>query len=307
MRPTPSIKRYKDLIQRFEAFIKPHFGTRYTLVRAEPKSNPMAWASNAPSMSKGVDSDLILIFEDRTKSVGSVQVDRFTERSVYDSVAFSFNWKDEESDDLSVAFSIKQDGVITSSTPFDTEIFRELLRQINRTFANEGVPKDQQTLLWRMQAVFMENSEHHIEIFDETRAVKNLLGKDANKPEKLIKELQSARDNLSEAEAQISRIVHLVDQESKTSPEAMEIQRLEKKLKLLRSQLKRNKEKSEKEKGIDQWKIKAEQFRDLESKTSEKLRKLGNKLLSLASGHPNSRKAIKEWVQDNINRALNSR
>lgn len=304
MRLTPSIKRYKDLIHRFEVFIKPHFGHRYILVRAEPKHNPMAWAIGAESRTKGVDSDLILIFEDRTQSVGTIQVDRYTERPVYDSVAFSFNWKDEESDDLSVAFSIKQGGTVTSSTPFDTDVFRELMRQINRKFATEGVPKDRQTLLWRLQSMFMENDEHHIEVFDETQAVKALLGKDGNKPDKLKKELSQARDKIAQADQEISRIRQLVDQESKTSPEAMEIKRLEKKLTLLRSQLKRNKAKAEKEKGIEQWEAQLEDSREEESKIAGKLRKLGDKLNSLAQGHPSSRKAIKEWIQDNIHRVI---
>lgn len=296
---TPNIKRHKDSLKELEQHVSGHFGRRYSLTATESRYRPMSWQDGSASRTKGVESDLIVIFEDNSKPVGHITLSRFDEKPIYDSFAFSFNRISEDSDELLVSYSTKINDKIESGTPFSQETFRDLLRGLNRRFREEGAPKDRQTLLWRLQAVFLDNPEAGIQPHDESGALNKVLGKDKEVILGLKDRIREADAEWMEAHSQISALQSVIAQEANTSPEAMAIKRLQNEIKALKKTLARKEKESFKRRGGDKW-VEQEKRADQErAKASDKLAKTVQKITDRLPSDTASRKAVRRWLEDN--------
>lgn len=296
---TPSIKRFKHSLSELEHHVSGHFNNRYSLNRSEPKYKPYAWSDGSNSRTRGVESDVIVIFEDRRRSVGERKISDYVSQSIYDSFAFSFNRILEGSDKLTVTFSTKLNGTITSSTTFSEELFRSLIRELNRKFRNEGVPKDRQTLLWRLQAFFMNNPDKGIEPFDQDKALLQVLGKDGEEVIRLKDRVRAARTREEKVHNEISQLHQAINQEALTSEETLKIQRLEKEIKDLRKKLSAQKKDAFKSRGgaklVDEEKKAISDRAEAESK----LTKASYRIKQRMPADTASKQAVFKWLQEN--------
>lgn len=296
---TVSIKRYSDSLREFEQHVSGHFDHRLSLIGTKSKDRPLSWRDNSPSRTKGVESDLIVIFEDRSKVVKKEKLGRFKERPVYDSFAFSFNRESDDSDALIVSYSTRIDGEIASSTPFSESVFRDLIREINRNFRNDGVPKDRQTLLWRLSAVFMENPGHGIRPFDSDEALDAILGKDRDEALRLKGVIEEADKDALETKAELSRIQCQIEQEANQSAEAIEIQRLEKEIEKLKKKIGRKKSEAFKARGGKDLAQKENHDIEKGNEARRTLFKVIESIQQRAPSDPASKSSVQKWLDQN--------
>lgn len=296
---TPSIKRHKEAFKALEQRVAGHFGHRYSLTKTESKYREMSWQDGSASRTKGVESDLIVIFEDDSRVVEKIKTSRFNTKNIYDSFAFSFNRVSEDSDEMSVTYSTKINNEIRSSTPFSQDVFRDLLRAINRYFREEGVPKDRQTLLWRLNSFFMENKESGIQPYDQSDALNKVLGKDRDLIVSLNKRGREIQDHWMQTSAEISHLQSIIDQEAKTSPEALAITRLQNEIKALREKMAKKKKDEFKRRGGDKLVEQEKRYKADADAVSTKLMKTVESVNSRIPADPATKSGVRHWLEEN--------
>lgn len=246
-----SIKKFKHSLDEFHDHIRPFYRHRYVLNGHEPKYNPMAWMdSDMPTSSRGVNADLVLIFEDRGKVTGrKPSPNRPKGRPLYDSIGFSFNQDDDDPSKVEVCFSIKASGELKSGPFLSEDLFRDLLKGINRTFRNDGAPKTHRELMKALE-IFWKNPEQGIEPVKPKASVLELLGDQAEKIPALHNRINLLTVRNIEDHKKIGKLNKELKVEMQECEEAKEIARLEKQIKKLRSEMKKRKSTLKDKKGI---------------------------------------------------------
>lgn len=255
-----SIKTFRNSLDEFADHIKAFYGHRYTLNGHKPKYDPTAWLDDMPSRSKGVESDLVVIFEDR-KQVTARKPSRLNPkgRPVYNSIAFSFNQNEDDTSKMEVSFSMKFAGKIESGQFYSEDLFRKLIKEVNRIFRTEGEPKSRDELM-KVLTIFWNNPQEGIKPLKPKKDLSELLGDDADKIPAMHKRIQHLkRENTTDFLA-ANKLRKEVETEIAQCQEAKEIAELEGRIKKLRSAMKKRKARLKDESGMT----------DLERKISER-------------------------------------
>lgn len=121
------MQRYKTAINTFRENIAGHVGRELTLNKSESKSLPwMAQTRTGKSETKGVESDFIIIFRDKSN---------------YDfSFALTFTYIDKPENEQTVAGTIKygdDEKEFRNGKPLKMEEFRVALNELNKVLANQ--------------------------------------------------------------------------------------------------------------------------------------------------------------------------
>lgn len=256
-----SIQKYRNSLNEFQQHIQPHFNNRFSLNGGMSRYNPMAWVSGSNGYSRGVDAELIVIFEDKRNPVGEKRSNSKSHK-IYDSIAFSFNQSSDVNGGMDVIFSFKKKGKITSSQSFPEAVFRELIRRVNRTFRNEGVPESRKDLM-SIFNVFLNNDEFGIETFDPNKSLPEILGAEGDHIEALYSEGQKQTNRLKNDKFRLEKLDSEVRIEIGGSPEAKQIQELRDKIGYLERKMRRDREKLLAERGGDDLKASISEAKDL--------------------------------------------
>lgn len=255
-----TIQKYRNSLTEFQKHVEPHFNKRVVLHGHESRYNPMGWVNvDSPEYTRGVQSDLILIYQDHRNPVGRKPT-QLGERNIYNSIAFSFNQDDDDPTRVSVSFSFKENGEITSSEFYPESVFRDLIRQINRTFRNEGVPKSRADLM-KALGLFLDNEEAGVYPFDPEQNLNELLGAEGEHIEALSEQIHATSTFIRESCTKLEKLSSVIAMEMDASPEAEQIRELQKKIDLLRAKQKRNKKARLKEDGAEELELAIEDAR----------------------------------------------
>lgn len=235
-----SIKKFRNSLTEFRTHVSKHFGHRFVLNGHDPKCNPMSWMNGSPSRSKGIDADLVLIFEDRTKKTAS-KPGPYGDRPLYDSIGFSFNQSDDDPTKMDVSFSSKKDGEILSGEFYSEDLFRELIKDVNREFRTNGVPESRYDLMQALK-VFWDNAEKGITPLNPKKSLSEVLGDNEEKIPALFAKIQRLTKETSPKYLKLNKLKTQVNVDIDNSDEAKEIKALEKQIKKLRSDMKKKKQ-----------------------------------------------------------------
>lgn len=236
-----SIKTYRDILKEFQGHIAKLFGTRYVLNGHEPKHNPMAWRfgdGSVDSESRGVTTDLLLIFENRDKATARLNIGRWKERPLYDNIAFAFNADSNDPSGLVVSFSTRTNGVIEGGTRFSGDVFREQLKDINRRFRNDGRPKTRKHLMSILER-FVDNPELGIEPFVPDADISLVRDRYESELIAMSEEIAAESDDLKAMNYVRDDILRIVEDKINQSEEAKLIRELEQKIEALKEQVER--------------------------------------------------------------------
>lgn len=290
-----SIKKYRNSLKEFEQHIEPHFNSRYSLNGCMPSHNPMAWISGGDNYSKGVDADLIVIFADKRNPVGEKPTHRGS-RKIFDSVAFSFNSSPESNGGMDVIFSFKKNGEITSSQSYPETVFRELIRRVNRTFRNDGVPESREDLM-DVLGIFLNNEEFGIEPFDPNKTLVEILGVEGEHIEALCEESQEHLDRAKKDAVTLEKLSSEVDLEIDGSDEAKEIEDLQQKIAHLRRKMNRNRQEKLAERGANELRASISEARKIIDSSLSNFQETSKVILRRVPHDGPSRENVESWLR----------
>lgn len=289
-----SIKKFRNSLTEFQSHIAEHFGYRFSLNGHDPKYNPMAWMDRSPSQSKGVDADLVIIFEDRKKKTAS-KPGPYGDRPIYDSIGFSFNQNDSDPAKVDVAFSSKKDGEIKSGEFYSEDVFRDLIKEVNREFRNNGVPKSRFDLM-KTLTVFWDNPEKGITPLNPKKSLSEILGDNEKKIPALFEKAQKLTKKNTTTYLKLSKLKTKVNVETDNFPEWKEIKALEKQIKQLRADVKKKKKHLMDESGATALETKMESDeREIKEAKSE-IRRVSDALMRKTPKSGPVRNVLEQWL-----------
>lgn len=124
------MKRFKNHFAKLESLFSQYEYIHGPISLNKVDSKYQRYSFYDSSKSRGVESDHIRIYEDRTQIVDTKSVDYYRTRNVYRSIAFVFNYIDVEIP--TVQFTKKTvDGIVSSNTMFMEE-FRSYFNKLNK-------------------------------------------------------------------------------------------------------------------------------------------------------------------------------
>lgn len=233
-----SIKQYRDILREFQDHIKGQFDVRYVLNGHKPRHNPMAWRflEIQEPESRGVKTDLLVLFENRDVWTAELDLGRYRSRPLFDNIAFAFNADETDPSGIKVSFSTRTNGAIEGSTEFSADLFKDLLKQVNRTFRNDGRPTSREQLMETL-SVFMDNPEVGIHPFKPSVDISLVTDRYEPQLTEVCSKLKAESQSLQSLKDEKARVYTEVSKEIETSDEAKQIKELERKLKALREEL----------------------------------------------------------------------
>lgn len=294
-----SSKRFKDLIDNFQKLTEAHFVSRNAFHGHDRRYN-YSHGHHGPAYTKGVKSDLVIVFFSRTSSV-SEDTGLGLKRPIWDSVAFSFNLA-QNGEGLEMTASTRIGGKIQSSAAFSEDAFRFALKGLNRTLKEEGVPTTLDGMFRVFRASMIDNPDLGISPFDQDSLIQKVVG---SKVQAQLDDLKSKYESEQKAyqdhSAEVARIDQLIDQETKTSAEYLEVQRLERELEAAKKKLGERKSRRYKElEGSKSRKAAEKSFRTM-SEQSRKIVALVQNIRARTPSDPASQAAVTKWIENNTN------
>lgn len=280
MKEMTPMKRYKSSIDKLRNQLS-SVTREVALNKSESKHIPWPYSRNGETSTKGVESDFILIFQDRANPDLSF--------------AFTFEYIDKTPEQQTVSGSIKygdKDGELKMGSPMNMEEFRTSLSSFNKNLEeirlkgkmefNLVIEKFSETFL---KAEFklsneLKNASKSVATFLKNKASELNL----NSLEKMVEVTQSARE---EAEINIGKKIKL-------SPAYKEREKLIERLKQLDKMLDTSKILFEKEESLGEKKrLELEAKRNLDNAN----KKLDNHFNSEIAKYPN---AVKSRIKKTI-------
>lgn len=229
------MKRFKNHFAKLESFFSQHEYIHGPISLNKVDSKYQRYSFYDSSKSKGVESDYIRIYEDRTQIIDTKSVDYYRTRNVYRSIAFVFNYIDIEIP--TVQFTKKTVNGIVSSNTMSMEEFRSYFNKLNKNLQdakfnniNELFCFIEDIFMKEIQDPDIEVNKALEEIRHETRLKNDIIDTESKKIEQ-FKGLLEKREKVVSATLEISKDYQEI-QELKSKLKKLEVSHNLKKAKL---------------------------------------------------------------------------